>query len=161
MGTRTRDEKSEPASPAHAIGLVPSGQADGQARWPRTENSGPGAGQDAIRPLKASGRPAARDQIPRQTRRSPTRPASKWFGPASLIFQGGWSWSECVKPIVRTERCQVIHVGYAVSQAHHGSDEQWFSNRHRTGSRDDQRLCKRSRALDRSRSPGLDPVLGC
>jgi mannose-6-phosphate isomerase-like protein (cupin superfamily) len=32
-----------------------------------------------------------------------------------FIFQPGWRWSECVKPVVRTESCQVGHVGYAVS----------------------------------------------
>jgi quercetin dioxygenase-like cupin family protein len=27
----------------------------------------------------------------------------------------GWRWSECIKPIVHTESCQLSHVGYAVS----------------------------------------------
>jgi len=30
-------------------------------------------------------------------------------------FQPGWRWSECVKPVVKTESCQVSHVGYVVS----------------------------------------------
>ncbi len=30
-------------------------------------------------------------------------------------FAPGWRWSECVKPVVKTESCQVAHVGYAVS----------------------------------------------
>ena len=30
-------------------------------------------------------------------------------------FEPGWRWSECVKPVVKTEHCQVSHVGYAVS----------------------------------------------
>ena len=30
-------------------------------------------------------------------------------------FQPGWRWSECIKPVVKTEHCQVSHVGYAVS----------------------------------------------
>jgi quercetin dioxygenase-like cupin family protein len=30
-------------------------------------------------------------------------------------FQPGWRWSECVKPIVGGESCQVDHVGYCVS----------------------------------------------
>ncbi len=30
-------------------------------------------------------------------------------------FQPGWRWSECVKPIVGGESCQVNHVGYCVS----------------------------------------------
>jgi hypothetical protein len=32
-----------------------------------------------------------------------------------LNFEPGWKWSECVKPVVGTESCQVSHVGYAVS----------------------------------------------
>src|SRR5688572_79852 len=30
-------------------------------------------------------------------------------------FEPGWRWSECVKPVVKTEQCMVGHVGYAVS----------------------------------------------
>ncbi len=30
-------------------------------------------------------------------------------------FQPGWRWSECIKPVVATESCQVGHLGYAVS----------------------------------------------
>jgi hypothetical protein len=30
-------------------------------------------------------------------------------------FEPGWRWSECVKPVVKTDLCQVSHVGYAVS----------------------------------------------
>jgi quercetin dioxygenase-like cupin family protein len=30
-------------------------------------------------------------------------------------FEPGWRWSECVKPVVGTESCQLSHVGYAVS----------------------------------------------
>jgi len=30
-------------------------------------------------------------------------------------FEPGWRWSECVKPIVGGESCQVHHVGYAIS----------------------------------------------
>ena len=30
-------------------------------------------------------------------------------------FEPGWKWSECVKPIVGGESCQVNHVGYCVS----------------------------------------------
>lgn len=30
-------------------------------------------------------------------------------------FHPGWRWSECIKPVVGTESCQVTHVGYAVS----------------------------------------------
>jgi len=32
-----------------------------------------------------------------------------------FIFQPGWRWSDCVKPVVKTESCQAAHVGYAVS----------------------------------------------
>jgi quercetin dioxygenase-like cupin family protein len=32
-----------------------------------------------------------------------------------FIFQPGWRWSECVKPVVKTDSCQAAHVGYAVS----------------------------------------------
>jgi len=30
-------------------------------------------------------------------------------------FRPGWKWSKHVKPIVKTESCQVHHVGYVVS----------------------------------------------
>jgi hypothetical protein len=30
-------------------------------------------------------------------------------------FQPGWRWSECVKPVVKTDQCQLSHVGYAVA----------------------------------------------
>ena len=30
-------------------------------------------------------------------------------------FEPGWRWSECIKPVVKTELCHVSHVGYAVS----------------------------------------------
>ena len=30
-------------------------------------------------------------------------------------FEPGWKWSECIKPVVGTDSCQVAHVGYAVS----------------------------------------------
>ena len=34
-------------------------------------------------------------------------------------FQPGWRWSECIKPIVKTDSCQVEHIGYAVSGTLH------------------------------------------
>ncbi len=34
---------------------------------------------------------------------------------ARFTLQPGWRWSECIKPVVKTESCQVTHVGYAVS----------------------------------------------
>jgi mannose-6-phosphate isomerase-like protein (cupin superfamily) len=32
-----------------------------------------------------------------------------------LTMEPGWRWSECIKPVVKTESCQVHHVGHAVS----------------------------------------------
>jgi len=32
-----------------------------------------------------------------------------------FTFEPGWRWSECIKPVVGTESCQVEHVGYVVS----------------------------------------------
>src|SRR5678810_82120 len=37
------------------------------------------------------------------------------FTMARLNLDPGWKWSECIKPVVGTESCQVAHVGYAVS----------------------------------------------
>ena len=34
-----------------------------------------------------------------------------------LSMEPGWRWSECVKPVVKTESCQVSHVGYCLSGA--------------------------------------------
>jgi hypothetical protein len=34
-------------------------------------------------------------------------------------FQPGWRWSECIKPVVGTETCQVEHIGYFVSGTLH------------------------------------------
>jgi hypothetical protein len=31
------------------------------------------------------------------------------------VFEPGWKWSECVKPIAGTDSCQVPHVGYLIS----------------------------------------------
>jgi hypothetical protein len=31
------------------------------------------------------------------------------------VFESGWKWSECVKPVAGTDSCQVPHVGYVVS----------------------------------------------
>jgi hypothetical protein len=30
-------------------------------------------------------------------------------------FEPGWKWSECIKPVVKTDLCQLSHVGHAVS----------------------------------------------
>ena len=34
-------------------------------------------------------------------------------------FQPGWRWSECVKPVVGGDSCQVHHVGYVISGRMH------------------------------------------
>jgi mannose-6-phosphate isomerase-like protein (cupin superfamily) len=30
-------------------------------------------------------------------------------------LEPGWRWSECIKPVAKTDQCQLSHVGYAVS----------------------------------------------
>jgi mannose-6-phosphate isomerase-like protein (cupin superfamily) len=30
-------------------------------------------------------------------------------------MEPGWRWSQCIKPVVKTESCQLSHVGHAVS----------------------------------------------
>ena len=30
-------------------------------------------------------------------------------------FEPGWKWSECIKPVVKTDSCQLSHVGHVVS----------------------------------------------
>lgn len=34
---------------------------------------------------------------------------------AKAVFEPGWKWSTDVKPIVKTDNCQVEHVGYCLS----------------------------------------------
>ncbi len=34
---------------------------------------------------------------------------------ARFAFQPGWKWSDCIKPVVGTDSCQVLHVGVAQS----------------------------------------------
>jgi hypothetical protein len=34
---------------------------------------------------------------------------------ARFILQPGWSWSDCIKPIVGTDSCQAAHLGFVVS----------------------------------------------
>jgi len=34
-------------------------------------------------------------------------------------FQPGWKWSECIKPVVGTDSCQVEYIGYCVSGSIH------------------------------------------
>ncbi len=38
-------------------------------------------------------------------------------------FQPGWRWSECIKPVVKTNSCQVEHIGYVVSGRLHVEHE--------------------------------------
>jgi hypothetical protein len=38
---------------------------------------------------------------------------------ARMTAQPGWKWSECIKPIVGTEKCQARHVGTIVSGTLH------------------------------------------
>jgi hypothetical protein len=40
-----------------------------------------------------------------------------------FTFQPGWRWSECIKPVVNTESCQVAHLGYVVSGRLHVEHE--------------------------------------
>ena len=42
---------------------------------------------------------------------------------ARMMFEPGWKWSECVKPVVGTESCQVRHVGLALSGRMHVAHE--------------------------------------
>ena len=37
------------------------------------------------------------------------------FSIGRVTFQPGWRWSQCIKPVVKTDSCQVAHVGYVVS----------------------------------------------
>lgn len=38
-------------------------------------------------------------------------------------FQVGWRWSDCIKPVVKTDSCQVEHVGYVISGRLHVTHE--------------------------------------
>jgi hypothetical protein len=40
-----------------------------------------------------------------------------------FAFEPGWKWSECVKPVVGTDSCQVEHIGYVVSGQMHVTHE--------------------------------------
>jgi hypothetical protein len=35
------------------------------------------------------------------------------------IFEPGWRWSECVKPVVGGDSCQIDHFGYCISGQMH------------------------------------------
>ena len=32
-----------------------------------------------------------------------------------FTFEPGWRWSDCIKPVVKTDQSQLSHVGYAIS----------------------------------------------
>ncbi|MBC7442950.1 MAG: cupin domain-containing protein [Ramlibacter sp.] len=32
-----------------------------------------------------------------------------------MTMEPGWAWSECIKPVVQTDSCRLMHVGYCVS----------------------------------------------
>ena len=34
---------------------------------------------------------------------------------ARIVFEPGWRWSECIRPVVGTDSCQVRHVGALLS----------------------------------------------
>ena len=34
---------------------------------------------------------------------------------ARMVFEPGWRWSECIRPVVGTDSCQVRHVGALLS----------------------------------------------
>jgi hypothetical protein len=42
---------------------------------------------------------------------------------ARFAFEPGWKWSECIKPVVGTESCQVHHVGVVQSGRMHIAHE--------------------------------------
>jgi hypothetical protein len=42
---------------------------------------------------------------------------------ARMTFEPGWKWSECVKPVAGTERCQARHVGVVRSGKLHVEHE--------------------------------------
>ncbi len=52
-------------------------------------------------------------RAPNKTRVEVVRLGDFTLGRMSL--QPGWRWSECIKPVVKTDTCQMAHVGYAVS----------------------------------------------
>ena len=48
-------------------------------------------------------------RTPEKTRAELVRVGSTTVG--RLTLQPGWQWSECIKPVVGTDSCQVRHVG--------------------------------------------------
>jgi len=37
------------------------------------------------------------------------------FTLGTFTMEPGWRWSECIKPVVKTDSCQLSHVGYAIA----------------------------------------------
>ena len=37
------------------------------------------------------------------------------FSVGRMTMQPGWSWADNIKPVVNTDSCQLLHVGYCVS----------------------------------------------
>jgi hypothetical protein len=56
-------------------------------------------------------------RTPEKTRAEIVRVGSTTVG--RLTLQPGWRWSECIKPIVKTESCQIRHVGIVGSGIMH------------------------------------------
>ena len=52
-------------------------------------------------------------RAPEKTRVDVVRMAGATAG--RLTFEPGWKWSECVKPVVGTDSCQMRHVGFVQS----------------------------------------------
>ena len=52
---------------------------------------------------------------------------------ARLTLEPGWSWAECIKPVVGTESCQLRHVGLAHSGAMHIAHEDGTEQEIRAG----------------------------
>jgi hypothetical protein len=52
-------------------------------------------------------------RIPDKSRIEIVRLEGFTFG--RLNFEPGWKWSACIKPVVKTDSCQLSHAGYAVS----------------------------------------------
>jgi quercetin dioxygenase-like cupin family protein len=52
-------------------------------------------------------------RTPSKTRVEVVRLEGFTFGRFTL--EPGWRWSECIKPVVKTDSCQVSHAGYLVS----------------------------------------------
>jgi len=52
-------------------------------------------------------------RTPSRTRVEVVNVGGHTFG--RFTFQPGWRWSECIKPVVKTDRCLHSHAGYVIS----------------------------------------------